>query len=216
MIIAGAALVVRAMFAFGELPPEGTEDPPAGVFGMVAGLPLLLFGLFAHISAVRRYTGRLLGPSPVLGVLPLVLIGVAVGSWWGWLTANDAWLWVPFAATAVAILVIVLAGVARMRRRARDRDLQDLVATGRIVAGVVTEIAEIDPSSGGLLGPITVKFTDAAGTERWVTKIGQWRRADLPRNGDPASVLFDPADAGNTARIWIGPPGAQAAGDFTV
>lgn len=90
-----------------------------------------------------------------------------------------------------------------------------MLVGGRIVPGVVTEIAKIDPSSGGLIGPIAVRFTDTAGVDRWVTKTGQWSASDLPRDGDTAAVLFDPAEPGNTGRIWIGPAGSRSPADFS-
>ncbi|MCI0158773.1 hypothetical protein KNO15_18900 [Leifsonia shinshuensis] len=214
LLIVGAALLVRGMFGFAEIPADGTDDPPLGVFGIAAGLPVVLLSTFMHVGALRRYTGKLLGRSPFLGITPLMFVGFAAGAWWGWATTRDAWLWIPLAITAAAAVLVVLAVSARVGRRRQDGILDEVAATGRIVPGVVTEIAEIDPSSGGLIGPITVKFADASGTDRWVTKLGQWRRADLPKKGDPASVLFDPSAPGDTRRIWVGPAGARGAQDF--
>lgn len=120
----------------------------------------------------------------------------------------------PVVLGAIALVAFVTGTRARLRRRSRRTGLAQVLTTGRIVPGLIVEIAEIDASSGGLIGPITVKFTDLSGVDRWVKKVGQWKRADLPTTGDSAAVLFDPQDPGNTARIWVGPPGSATTAAF--
>lgn len=214
IIALGAAFETRALFAFGEMTAETTE-PPLAVFGLAVGVPLLILGFFVHLRSVRRYTGRLLG-SPVVGPLPVLLAGAAVGAWWGLssLPAVDGWWLVPTGLAAAAVLLFAVGTAYRARRRAQQRVLARLVTEGRITAGRIVEISEIDPSSGGLLGPVTVTFTDHAGVDRWVTKSGQWTRAELPATGDPASVIYDPADPSDESRIWVAPEGSTTAADF--
>lgn len=213
---AGGVMMMRAMIGFAEI-EAGTEQPPWAIFLMVVGLPAIIVGIPLHLGGASRYSGRL-AAAPVVGPLTVMLAGLAAGCWWGLLTTDGlaaVWRIVTIALTALTVLSLVLGALGRRRRRLRRSRLDTLVRTGRVVPGVVTEIAEIDASSGGLIGPITVKFTDDRGADRWVQKIGQWKRAALPRNGDPAAVLFDPADPGDTDRIWVGPAGSRSAAEFT-
>lgn len=216
-IAVGAALLVRALFGFAELDASGDSgEPPLAVFGMVVGLPLVLLGFFTHIGASRRFTGRLLS-APGIGPGSVLFVGFAVGAWWGVASlADPGALWLVAAgATVLAVVSLAIGVVARARRRAQRAVLDQLVVGGRTTAGVITEIPEVDPSSGGLIGTVTVRFTDAAGMERWVRKTGQWRRSELPATGDPATVLHDPDRPGDESRIWVGPVGSATAADFT-
>ena len=217
LIVIGAAIEVRALFGFAEFDSAPTTDePPIAIFGMVVGLPLLLAGMFTHLGSSRRYTGKLLA-SPGVGALPMLFVGFAIGAWWGVLSLTDPGaLWMlPVGLSVVAALLLLLGAVVRLRRRGRRDVLAHLATSGRIVEGTIVEIPEIDPSSGGLLGPVTVSFTDLDGITRWVTKTGQWRRRDLPATGDGATVLYDPASPSDTSRIWVAPVGSSTAADFT-
>lgn len=217
LITAGAAFVARAMFGFAEFDlMDEVNEPPLAIFGMIVGLPTIILGFLIHAGASRRFTGRVLS-APGVGPGSILFVGLAVGAWWGidsMTTVGELWL-VPAALTGLAAALLISGAIVRARRRSRQDGLRQLVATGRIVPAVVVEIPEIDASSGGLVGEITVTFTDAAGVDRWVTKLGQWKRAELPVTGDPAMVVFDPARPSDTARIWIGPAGSSTAADFT-
>jgi len=216
MIALGAVLEVRALYGFAELDARGgADEPPLAVFGMIVGLPLMIAGFFVHTASSRRFTGRLLS-APGVGPVSILFVGFAGGAWWGALsvsTTGALWL-IPIGATVLALLLLLLGVTTRIRRRTRHEALDHLVAHGRITSGEIVEIPEIDPTSGGLLGSVTVMFTDAAGVDRWVTKTGQWRRQDLPKTGDPASVLFDTTAPDDTSRIWVGPPASRTAADF--
>lgn len=215
ILVISAAGFARGLVAFSAVPAEGTDAPPAAVvLGMTVGLPLVIFGLFAHFGALRAYTGKALGRSPFPGIVSLLLAGGALGCWWGWRETESAVLWVPILVTALALLSLVLGLLARNAHHASNRALEELLRTGQIAPATVTKIPELDPHSSGLLAAITVKFTDTEGTERWVTKAGTWLRADVPKVGDPATVVFDPSDPGNQQRIWIGRADATVAADF--
>ncbi|TAJ49842.1 MAG: hypothetical protein EPO52_02570 [Herbiconiux sp.] len=217
MIALGAALEVRALYGFAEFDALGDSDgPPLAVFGMIVGLPLMIIGFFVHTGATRRFTGTLLS-APGVGPLSILFVGFAGGAWWGASSVSTTgilWL-IPIGVTALALLLLVIGISNRMRRRSRNGVLAHLATHGRIVAAEIVEIPEIDPSSGGLIGPITVTFHDADGTARWVTKTGQWKRRDLPKTGDAASVLFDPGAPDDTSRIWVAPVGSTSAADFS-
>lgn len=216
MIAIGAALASRALFGFAEFDASSdTDPPPLAIAGMIAGLPLLIIGFFVHVTASRRFTGRLLS-APIVGPLPILFAGIAAGSWWGVLSlpSPGGLRLLPIGLTVLAAAFLLLSVLVRVRRRARRDLLADVLAHGRITDGVVVEIAEIDPTSGGLIGPITVRFADA-GTDRWVQKTGQWPRHELPATGDDVSVLYDPARPSDTSRIWLAPHGSTTAADFT-
>ncbi|MEA9986549.1 MULTISPECIES: hypothetical protein [Subtercola] len=153
---------------------------------------------------------RRVGPGTIL------FAGLSLGAWWVTASLADAgalWL-VPVGAAAVAAAMFGVGVTNRMRRRSRFDVLGQLVTHGRIAAGVIVEIPQIDPSSGGLIGQLTVKFADAGGVDRWVTKSGQWKRHDLPLTGDAALVLYDPERPADTSRMWVGPASSTSAADF--
>lgn len=214
VLVVGATLLARALFAFAAVPSEQENPPAIWIAAAWVGLPAVILGLSRHADAVRRYRGSYTG-GPFPGPLALLLVGFAAGSWWGSADAVAVLLWIPLVVTAVAVLAIIVAVLRRARRNGNARELAAVLVAGRIVPGVITGIAEIDPSSGGLIGPITVRFTDTAGVDRWVTKTGQWSASDLPRDGDSVDVLFDPAEPGNVGRIWIGPEGSRDPADFS-
>lgn len=216
LLVIGAALEVRGLFGLAEFDNMSEGDqPPLAIAGMVIGLPLILAGMFIHIGASRRFTGRLLS-APGVGRTSMLFVGLSIGAWWGVLSLpSQGALWlIPVGATLLTAAMLIAGVVNRIRRRTRRDVLAQLVARGRIAPAVVVEIPEIDASSGGLLGPVTVKFVDANGVDRWVTKHGQWKRADLPATGDAATVVFDPERPSDTSRIWVGPAGSSSAADF--
>ena len=218
MIAIGAAVEVRALFGFAEFEAQASTDdgPPLAIFGMIVGLPLLIIGFLVHAGGSRRFTGKLLS-APVVSPGAVLFVGFAAGAWWGALSLpSPGPLWsVPIGASVLAAVLLLLGAGARARRRAQTDVLAHLLVHGRIERGSIVEIPEIDPSSAGLLGTVTVTFADAGGTDRWVQTAGQWTRRDLPATGDPVSVLYDPAAPADTSRIWVAPLGSTSAADFT-
>ena len=216
VVFVGGVFELRSIYGFAEFSGDG-DQPPYAIFLQIVGLPAILIGLFLSIGGARRYTGRLFD-LPFVGPGTIMFAGFAVGAWWGLAALSDPHVVLSVLPVVLSVLAALMlaVGVRTRRRRRSHRDLlAELVVSGRIVPGVITAISEIDPSSGGLIGPVTVRFADAAGVDRWVQKVGQWRRADLPRTGDLATVLFDPHDPGDTDRIWVGPPGSTTtAADF--
>lgn len=211
MIFCGGTMMVRAQYSFAGGAPESGW----GIVGMVGGLLLCIFGFGVYVGAARRYTGRL-AAAPVIGPGTVLLAGFATGAWWGTLSHSlDGWLrLIPVGLTLLALISFGLGVKARARRRATRGVLNELVVRGVITPASITKIPEIDSSSVGFVGTITVQFTDSSGVDRWVQKTGQWERIDLPRTGDPATVLYDPVDPGNQERIWVGPPGSSTVTDF--
>jgi len=207
---------------------------PVGIAGTILASMLMMF-------AANAATGRPLS-FPVVGPLTIGLVGVAIGvsiaaplltepltvgvrtdpvffedePWGGgeWFWYAVSW-WGPLLAWTLAIASVVVAVVVRRRRGARRESLEQLLATGRIVRGLVTQAPIPSPESANLIGTITVRFEDAQGTPRWATTTGAWSVSTVPSTGDWVAVLFDPATPGDTRRIWIGPGGSRTAEDFT-
>lgn len=217
MILLGGVLIARSIFGFLEQDITNSDEPPLAIFGMAAGLPLIILGFFVHIGASRRYTGKLLS-FPGIGPGPVLFTGIAIGAWWGALSLTALgilWL-IPATLTAIAGLLLISSILLRRKRSAKYETLTRMITEGKIIPALITDIPEIDPSSGGLIGTITVKFTDMGGVDRWVQKTGQWKRSDLPKTGDAATVLYDPQHPENVSRIWVGPPGSVTIADFTL
>ncbi|UKB82581.1 hypothetical protein LF887_16375 [Chryseobacterium sp. MEBOG06] len=217
MILLGGVLIARSIFGFLEQDMTNSDEPPLAIFSMAAGLPFIICGLFVHISASRRYTGKLLS-FPGIGPGPVLFTGIAIGAWWGALSLTKMGvLWIiPVILTVIAGLLLITSILLRMKRSAKYETLTRMITEGKIIPALITDIPEIDPSSGGLIGTITVKFTDVDGVDRWVQKTGQWKRSDLPKTGDAATVLYDPKQPENLSRIWVGPPGSTTIADFTL
>lgn len=223
VIALGAGVLAAMLLGFGAM-DEFTEAAPfpwPGL-GMVIGLPALILGFLAHTGFARKYTGRPLD-YPLVGPLTLMLGGGAIGGWIGWAgwfapagsRPGGLWWLVPAGLTVLAALSLASGAGSRIRKRAGRRTLAEVLVSGRITAGEATAIPDISPESNALLGEIVVRFVDDAGTERWVQRLGQWKRPELPKTGDTVAVLFDPAAPGDTKRIWIGPADARTAEDFS-
>jgi hypothetical protein len=217
MILLGGVSITRSIFGFLEQDMTGSDEPPLAIFGMAAGLPFILLGLFLYTGASRKFTGKLLS-SPGIGPGPVLFTGLAAGAWWGSLSLpaqGAVWL-IPAGFTIIACLLLFIGILLKIRRSAKFNMLNIMISEGEIAEGLITDIPEIDPSSGGLIGTITVKFSDMDGVDRWIQKTGQWKRSDLPKTGDAANVLYDPRYPENDSTIWVGPPGSSTITDFTL
>ncbi|WP_312336143.1 hypothetical protein [Sphingobacterium sp.] len=217
MILLGAVFITRAIFGFLEQDMLNSDEPPFAIFGMAAGLPFIILGLFVHTGASRKFTGKLFS-SPGIGSGTVLFTGFSIGAWWGVLSlpAQGALWIIPLILTFIAGLLSIYGIIFRIRKSAKHNMLASMVKDGKITTAVITDIPEIDPSCGGLIGAITVKFTDMAGVDRWVQKVGQWKRVDLPKTGDKVTLLYDPQFPENVSRIWIGPSGSTSITDFTL
>lgn len=221
LVVLGNALFsigVYGLFGLGFAQDSPTLEAtmPIRIIAFGAGLIVSILGSFIHFSAARRHSGRPVGGSPFLGIVPLAVIGWAGGAWIGWAVfAPSSWIWIPLVVTLAAVALVVLSARTRAADRRNREALSALVEAGAIVPGVVTEIAELSPGSGGLVAPVVVTFSDAQGIDRWVRKLGQWDRSEVPNVGDTVAVLFDAADPGNDKRIWIGPATADTPEAFT-
>lgn len=198
-----------------------------------------LAGIALHFVAARLYTGEVLA-FPVVGPATVGLFGAALGVWTGarsWTepetvgTRTDAfdgedkwgtleWVlyradtWLPLLVLVFAVLTLLFGFSSRARRRSRRALLEQLLGSGRYAEGQVTKIPTFESSSAAGIGNWTVKFTDAWGTDRWVTRIGRFVVSDMPRRDQAVTVLYDPSAPGDDKRIFVGPVGSKSVTDF--
>lgn len=123
----------------------------------------------------------------------------------GW-TAYYADIWLPGIALAIAGLVVAHAirHYRRLQRQIADRGR--LLMEGRRARGGITEVvlrtATNDQGQRSVVGAeVTVRFTDAHGVERWVTRFSRGR-AGIPTTAF-AEVLFDPRRPGDDRLIFV-------------
>jgi len=102
--------------------------------------------------------------------------------------------WLPVAFTVVAALILAFSIWSFVQRSTKSTRAQNLLDTGRQAPGVVTAAAWTGTMTNGhKLIQFTVRFTDHAGVQRWVTKKATFGPAAIPAVGMPATVLYDPA-----------------------
>ncbi|MEU5155252.1 hypothetical protein [Glycomyces sp. NPDC021274] len=123
----------------------------------------------------------------------------------GW-TAYYADIWLPVIVVIIAGLVVAHAirHYRRLQRQIADRDR--LLAEGRRTRGAITDMvlrtSANDQGQRSVVGAeVTVRFTDAHGVERWVTRFSRGRTA-MPTTGF-AMVLFDPRRPGDDHLIFV-------------
>lgn len=114
-------------------------------------------------------------------------------------------IWLPLLFAVVAFVLAITFAVTLARAQRKSRVAAELVETGRKVRGTVTEVRDTGVEVSGLpFLEFTVRFQDAEGTDRWVTKKGTFPPAEQPRAGDPVAVWFDPLAPGDQKRILVG------------
>ncbi|GAA2139816.1 hypothetical protein [Glycomyces algeriensis] len=123
----------------------------------------------------------------------------------GWI-AYYADIWLPGLAVAIAGLVVAHAIRHYGRLRLQIADRGRLLMEGRCTKGAVTAMvlrtATNDQGQRSIAGTeVTVRFTDAHGVERWVTRFSRGRTG-LPARGF-AEVLFDPVRPGDDHLVFV-------------
>ncbi|QWP78029.1 hypothetical protein J5226_06425 [Lysobacter sp. K5869] len=225
----GVGDVATYPIATGYLAPElqPPNETPAllwmlfvGVFGAM----ILGFGVDAVLSAALGGVGG------TLAAFAVNLAAIALGLWRGaadrWVApprpgffdaagtlpwGSGGWLswtaqhWAPALLAAAAALLAVAALAARARHARRQRRLRETLAQGQRVPGTITETDHTGVEIGN--EPrirFVARFVDHLGTERWVTKTGQFDPTRLPRVGDPVQVWFLREAPGDEDRIAVG------------
>lgn len=112
----------------------------------------------------------------------------------------------PYLSVAITLLVAWWWWRTEQREGQLSADRDRLLASGRQVTGTITE-AKIhhstdDSGSRRVTGATaTVRFADASGVDRWVTRRTSDASGIAP--GFPAQVLFDPMAPGDLERIFV-------------
>jgi hypothetical protein len=223
----GIAVNQFRIMALNSVTEWTTTDPTRWPLPLFAGLfgGMVVRMLFAR--AQRSWTGGPIRIAPTF----FTMLGVAAGFFLyslRWTTptsvgesvdkvfgGNEAWdlrawvmyyanLWVP----AVCVIAAIIALVARLVFAARvsnklDR-VQQAVARGIQVPGVVNSVEYTGVRVHGQpLEKTVVSFTDLSGQTRWVTKRGTFNLAQVPRAGDAVTVFFDPATISDEKTIVV-------------
>ncbi|WP_408951187.1 hypothetical protein [Lysobacter sp. Hz 25] len=122
-------------------------------------------------------------------------------AWLGW----SAQYWLPASLALAALCCAGLAWRAHRRHAARAERIRRLLAEGRRADAAITEVHDTGVEIYHELRlRFVAKFTDHAGTERWVTKVGLFDPVQVPRVGDAAVVWFYPDRAGDEDQILVG------------
>lgn len=222
----------------------GTRETGTPVAFRAWGLPLgilasiVCLGLYGTWN--HRYTGRDSGYA-VIGPLTIILVGLAGGTWWAttlWtppdavgiavdptFSQNEPWgvgEWILYAGQwwlpGLLALLAVLSYVTRIRTLAKRRSdgglIQQLLSAGSLVHAEIVEAPLPVPDAARMAASLVARFTDAHGTDRWVTSLVLIPPRDMPAVGDTRPLVFDPAAPGDTRRIFLSPTGRTAVDDF--
>lgn len=202
------------------------------------GLPVGILGSLITISQYakwnHRYTGRQDGFA-IVGPLTIVLAGLAIGTWVAttmWTTPDavgvavdptfgedeawDAGAWILYAAqwwlpglfALLTVLSLLGRVLSRSSRERRQSVVEQLLRSGTRVEAEVTQVPLPDPHASRSLAPVVAKFTDAWGTDRWITCTVMLPPQEFPKVGDRRPLVFDPANPGDTGRIFFSATGA--------
>lgn len=227
---------------FDERVPYPTYWGPAtiGILLVVGGIGMVVAAGVTW-SLVDRYRGgekrpALLAPLGVSAVAAGVVVDsrswikpLEVGtkvdtafhtdeSWsvFGWI-AYYADIWFPALLVVIAVLFVVFGIKHNRRLKQQIADRTRLLTEGRRVEGEITEVtirtSQNDQGQRTIVGAdIVVKFADAHGTDRWVTRRSNDRSA-MPGTGY-AEVLFDPMRASEEDLIFVAFHRDPAPGDW--
>lgn len=210
-------------------PPHApADDTPPLMWMLFVGT---FVGMFLSVLVAVVLSGIYGAAAGVQSTFAISLSAIALGFWRGagdrWqapqrlgfiddlVDANRPWdtatwllwtlqYWLP------ALLVLIAAALAlnaarcyRNHRRNRQR-IHQIVTQGTRTRGTVTDLPDINPEIAEQTRiRFVVKFTDHLGTERWVTKTGDFNAATLPRVGDSVQVWFMPETPGDESRIAV-------------
>ncbi|MFZ2563412.1 DUF3592 domain-containing protein [Corynebacterium variabile] len=207
------------------------------VVGLVVGIPLMFAAAVNYNSWNHRYSGN---PDRIIGVTAAVLAmaGVSVALWiigmvlwpepetfgvrdrseWDGAEWTVYWMkaWGPALVTAATVLMALGGATVRRNRDRRRAELEHLMATGRRVPGVVTEISRTpSPEASKTQLNWTFSFPDDEGNTRWVERQEFFTAESHPVVGATVWVLFDPADPGNLSRIHASLTDSDDPADYT-
>ncbi|GAD34122.1 metal-dependent amidase/aminoacylase/carboxypeptidase [Microbacterium sp. TS-1] len=209
-------------------------------WGLPVGILLLLVCIGQYGKWNHRFSAREKGYAAI-GPLTIILAGLAIGTWvattmwiapdaigvavdptfgqnepWGvgeWILYAGQW-WLP----GLLALLAVLSYIARVRalatRRRNNAVISRLLASGSRVEAEIVEAPLPAHDASRMAASLVAKFTDAVGTDRWVTTMVLIAPREVPAVGDTRPLVFDPADPGDTTRIFLSPTGKTGVDDF--
>lgn len=115
-------------------------------------------------------------------------------------------VWLP-------LLLLFVAACVFFIPKLRERRVTRAKATRTHTRGVVASMEFTSVAQGGGQGSlgdpivkVVVQFTDASGTQRWVTKRVAYHRSGRPDTGTRLPVYYDSERPGNTRRILVAFP----------
>jgi len=198
MLLGAAGVMLGSFFSFAvtrRLASSGL---------LVASLTPLVSGLLGAAIGAALFIPLWTPPEAVGHQLPFMdgpIEPWGAGEWIAYLSPY----WVPGLLAVLAVgMAIAVAILSRRSRRKRDR-MNRLMATGTKASGTVTEVVATGTEVQGMPRlQFTVKFADASGVSRWVTKKANFPPASVPRAGDDAVVWFDPLNPGDETDIVVG------------
>ena len=180
---------------------------------------LLAAGGLAAAMVVLGFVVRLPKPAGIRGQQSFVLavamlaysLGILVGGFlptsigrYGHADLSGPRGGVRVAGVVLAVLAAGFFAWAARQDRARRRRAQ-LRATGRRTMAVVTEVHDTGITNNNAPWVrLTVRFTDAHGTQRFVRRRSSVNRFAGPSEGDRMALWFDPQDPGNEKKIVLG------------
>lgn len=178
---------------------EVIEPPVLAAIGVVAGIPVLIGGMFAWTNIImrRREFGKGYGLSATsLGASIGVLFEAQPGDAVAYAIAGSlfiiaiVWLFFGFSA-------------ARSRKAAGERE-QEMMRTGRLTTATVTDKGHTKFGEGTrILTSVTFTFTDAFGVQRWVQRSMVIRFEDPLQEGAQSRLWYDASDPGNDKKIVV-------------
>jgi hypothetical protein len=165
-----------------------SDGPFAEVFiGMSGGIVLLIATGFA--LPPRWRASSVAGPL-MLALAGVELIAAGVGMAVGRAFSRGS----PLAVIVIAglgLALILRAALTRVRSVSRAAARDEMVRTGLHVAGLVADREQTAMVNNVPRWRVVVRFADASGTTRWVTKHSTTRSP--PSVGQPVDVYFDPS-----------------------
>ncbi|MFI5915085.1 DUF3592 domain-containing protein [Dactylosporangium sp. NPDC051541] len=216
-LIAGYGMSVDADFP-GSSISFGAGEPWAVLKSLLllAGLTatMLLIGVIVRLPEQPGPRGE---PTFILGsALLAVTAGLLIGTFlpssfreFADTDLSDARTNVRVTCAFLVIVAVALFGWAILRSRRRQHTAQ-LRKTGRRVSAEVTEVHDTGfTTNNAPRVRLTVRFTDATGTNRYVRRHLSVSRFDRPGVGDRIPLWYDPNDPGNEKKIVVGTQSAR-------
>lgn len=125
---------------------------------------------------------------------------------WGLLEWVAYWMpvWLPGLTGLIAVVTTgMTAGLIARRIRSQQR-MVEVLTNGMHTSGHVSHVRWSDEDGKGRCHVrFTVTYVDRTGQRRWVEKVVQMAKAEIPAEGGPAEVWYDKERLNDTSRIAV-------------